>query len=83
MEYLLVTNATALICHVNEHYHVMHMLDCGVIFETTSTASETAELFKKIYESTNEPFTLVRLTRIKPYACGQSIIDICSTYWVK
>lgn len=83
MEYLLVTNATTLLRHVNDHYHVTHTLDCGVIFETNSTASETAELFNKINESTDEPFTLVRLTRIKPYARCQSIIDVCSTSWVK
>ena len=83
MEYLLVTNATTLIRHVNDHYHVTHTLDCGVIFETNSTASETAELFNKINENTDEPFTLVRLTRIQPYARCQSILDICSTSWVK
>lgn len=83
MEYLLVTNATTLLRHVNDHYHVRHTLDCGVIFETNCTASETAELFNKINESTDEPFTLVRLTRIQPYARCQSIIDVCSTSWVK
>lgn len=83
MEYLLVTNSRTLINEVNDHYHIRHTLHCGVIFDTNSSSSETEEIFKKINKNTDEPFTLVRLANILPFGRGQSIIDICSTSWVK
>lgn len=84
MEYLLVTTSPKLIQSLEDSYfHIRGSIDCGVIIETNSGNSETNELFKKIKEMSNEPFTIVRLSRIQQLGHLESILDICSTAWVK
>lgn len=84
MEYLIVTNSQKLTDYIKTStYHVQACIEGGIIIETSSCASETEEIFKKLHDAANVEFTVVRLSHIQPLGRNRSILDVCSTAWEK
>lgn len=84
MTYLVVTESRNLIEHIYMKYHTCGEIKGGVLFETSSGHSETEEIFRKILKDhEKETFAIFRITNVHPFGRQRTIMDACSTEWVK
>lgn len=84
MTYLVVTASRKLIEYIYDKYHTYGEIKGGVLFETISGHSETEEIFRKVLEDNDkETFSIFRIADVQPFGRQRTLLDACSTEWVK